>query len=391
MKATLLAALLALSLLSGCASSDEKKEVSSENAGQISSEEQETEETAETADTEKDNGQTEEEAGETAAAFQDLFDIQAEGIDYLSVSGIQIPEGVMVTMVGKDSSSGYWKQVHAGAQQAADDINAALGYTGDAKAELIYDASETGDVAEQIDIIDQMLDKNPDALIIGFVDVNSGKTQLELAESNGVPVFSVDSTIENSLIVSSSQTDNYQAGAEAARRLAELMGGSGQAALLVHSSETETGIERERGFREEMEQNYPDIEIVSAAYQDQDARSVDDIVAAVFYEYPELKAYQAMNEETTEALISAIEMYGPEDRTILTAGFDASSAEMKDIEDGKLAGVIAQNPYGMGYAAAVSAFREIAGMDNADLIDTGYLWITAGNLGEPAAQQLIYK
>ena len=45
----------------------------------------------------------------------------------------------------------------------------------------------------------------------------------------------------------------------------------------------------------------------------------------------------------------------------------------------------------MGYAAAVSAFREIAGMDNADLIDTGYLWITAGNLGEPAAQQLIYK
>ena len=57
MKATLLAALLALSLLSGCASSDEKKEVSSENAGQISSEEQETEETAETADTEKDNGQ----------------------------------------------------------------------------------------------------------------------------------------------------------------------------------------------------------------------------------------------------------------------------------------------------------------------------------------------
>ena len=193
------------------------------------------------------------------------------------------------------------------------------------------------------------------------------------------------------VITLTDKTDNYQAGAEAAHRLAELMGGSGQAALLVHSSETETGIERERGFREELEQNYPDIEIVSAAYQNQDERSVDDIVAAVFYEYPELKAYQAMNEETTEALISAIEMYGPEDRTILTAGFDASSAEMKDIEDGKLAGVIAQNPYGMGYAAAVSAFREIAGMDNADLIDTGYLWITAGNLGEPAAQQLIYK
>ena len=391
MKATLLAALLALSLLSGCASSDEKKEVSSENAGQISSEEQETEETAETADTEKDNGQTEEEAGETAAAFQDLFDIQAEGIDYLSVSGIQIPEGVMVTMVGKDSSSGYWKQVHAGAAQAIDDINKALGYTGGAKAKLLYDASANGDVAEQIDIIDQMLDKNPDALIIGFVDINSGKTQLELAESNGVPVFSADSGIENSLIISSSQTDNYQAGAEAARQLASLMGGSGQVALLVHSSETETGIERERGFVEEMEQNYPDIEIVNVAYQEQDDRSVDDIVAAVLAEYPELKAYQAMNEETTESLVSALEMYGPEDRSIITAGFDASSTEIKDIQDGKLAGVIAQNPYGMGYASAVAALREIAGMDNAEFIDSGYYWISAENLSDPMVQQLTYK
>ena len=112
---------------------------------------------------------------------------------------------------------------------------------------------------------------------------------------------------------------------------------------------------------EELEQNYPDIELVSAAYQDQDERNVDDIIAAVLSEYPELKAYQAMNEETTEALVSAIEMYGPEDRPLIIAGFDASSAEIEDIEDGKLAGVIAQNPYGMGYAAVVLALREIAG------------------------------
>ena len=217
MKEKIFALLCALSLLAGCAAAEHTKEASSDSVP----------ETEASDDSEaSDDPQT---AGDTAA-FRELFEIKAEGIDYLDVSGIRIPEGITISLVGKDASSGYWKQVHAGAQQAADDINAALGYTGDAKAELIYDASETGDVAEQIDIIDQMLDKNPDALIIGFVDVNSGKTQLELAESNGVPVFSVDSTIENSLIVSSSQTDNYQAGAEAARRLAELMGGSGQAA-----------------------------------------------------------------------------------------------------------------------------------------------------------------
>ena len=198
MKEKIFALLCALSLLAGCAAAEHTKEVSSDSVP----------ETEASDDSEaSDDPQT---AGD-AAAFRELFEIKAEGIDYLDVSGIRIPEGITISLVGKDASSGYWKQVHAGAQQAGPTISTRpLGYTGDAKAELIYDASETGDVAEQIDIIDQMLDKNPDALIIGFVDVNSGKTQLELAESNGVPVFSVDSTIENSLIVSSSQTDNYQ-------------------------------------------------------------------------------------------------------------------------------------------------------------------------------------
>ena len=114
---------------------------------------------------EASSGGAEAAAEEASSSFQELFEIQAEGIDYLSVEGIHIPEGVTVTMVGKDSESGFWKQVHAGAEQAVEDLNTALGYTGDAKAELIYDASAAGDVAEQIDIIDQMLDKNPDALI----------------------------------------------------------------------------------------------------------------------------------------------------------------------------------------------------------------------------------
>ena len=59
-------------------------------------------------------------------------------------------------MVGKDSGSGFWKQVHEGASQAVHDINAALGFTGSDKVELNYDAPADSDIAEQIDIIDQM-------------------------------------------------------------------------------------------------------------------------------------------------------------------------------------------------------------------------------------------
>ena len=127
------------------------------------------------------------------------------------------------------------------------------------------------------------------------------------------------------------------------------------------------------------------------AYQDQDERSTDDIAAAVLAEYPELKAYSAMNEDTTRELLSALEMYGPEDRTITVTGFDAAHSEIESIQNGTLAGVMAQNPYGMGYASAVAAMREIARMENASVIETGYYWITAENLNDPATQLLVYK
>lgn len=389
MKKKILAVLCVMGLLAGCTAGNaentapqEAQETLAQGEGESPAEEAESEEPQET--------ETEAEQSETAL-FQDYFDITSEGIDYLSVEGIQLPPGIRLSMVGKDSGSSFWKQVHEGAQQAVDDINKALGFTGDEKVQLNYDAPGDGDIAEQIDIIDQMLDKSPDALIIGFVDINSGKTQLELAEANGVPVFAADSGIENSLLISESKTDNYQAGMEAAARLCELIGDKGQIALLVHSSETETGIERESGFRDEIQENHPNVELVNVAYQDQDERSTDDIVAAVLAEYPELKAYAATNEDTTEALASALELYGPEEGAVLITGFDASDNEIKLLEEGRLAGVMAQNPYAMGYASAVSAFREIAGLENASLIDTGHTWITPENLFDPAVQLLIYK
>lgn len=387
MKRKMLAAVCAVSLLAGCGTGAASPKPETQEA--LAQDAQETEGApAEESETEAPESQ---EDTEEAADFRELFDVVSEGIDYLSVEGIQLPPGVRISMVGKDSGSGFWKQVHEGASQAVHDINAALGFTGSDKVELNYDAPADSDIAEQIDIIDQMLDKSPDGLIIGFLDINSGRTQLELAEANGVPVFAVDSGIENSLLISESKTDNYQAGAEAAARLCELIGEEGQIALLVHSSETETGIERENGFRDELRENHPNVELVNVAYQDQDERSTDDIVAAVLAEYPELKAYAATNEDTTKALAAALEMYGPEDRTILTTGFDASENEIQLLEEGRLAGIMAQNPCAMGYASAVSAFREIAGLENASLIDTGHTWITPENLSDPAVQLLIYK
>ena len=379
-------------LLTGCAVSGEKKtdEVKPEAPAQT---EETKEETAKPEEKTETAVETENEGDEQAMPenFRELFAIEAEGIDYLSVDGIEVPEGTAISMIGKDSASSFWKRVKAGAEQAVTDINEALGYTGNAKVKLTYDAPSKENVSEQIDIIDQMLDKNPDALIVGYIDVNSGKTQLELAEANGVPVFSVDSSIQNSLIETETKTDNYKAAAEAADRLCEAIGDSGEVALLVHSSETETGIEREKGFREEIEQNHPDVQIIDTTYVNQDERSAEEIVAAVMAEHPDLKAYFGTNDNVTRVLATVVSKFAPEGQTVLAAGFDASAKLVQAVKDGTLTGVMGQDAFGMGYACVVSALRSIAGMDNASVIEPGYYWISAENADDAITQMLTYK
>lgn len=379
-------------LLTGCAVSGEKKtdEVKPEAPAQT---EETKEETAKPEEKTETAVETENEGDEQAMPenFRELFAIEAEGIDYLSIDGIEVPEGTAISMIGKDSASSFWKRVKAGAEQAVTDINEALGYTGNAKVKLTYDAPSKENVSEQIDIIDQMLDKNPDALIVGYIDVNSGKTQLELAEANGVPVFSVDSSIQNSLIETETKTDNYKAAAEAADRLCEAIGDSGEVALLVHSSETETGIEREKGFREEIEQNHPDVQIIDTTYVNQDERSAEEIVAAVMAEHPDLKAYFGTNDNVTRVLATVVSKFAPEGQTVLAAGFDASAKLVQAVKDGTLTGVMGQDAFGMGYACVVSALRSIAGMDNASVIEPGYYWISAENADDAITQMLTYK
>lgn len=383
----LVAMLCVAGLLTGCAVGGEKKteEVKPETPVQ-------TEEKTDTAAKPEEKPAEEETEGDVMPDnFRELFSIEAEGIDYLSVEGIEVPEGTALSMIGKDSGSSFWKRVKAGAEQAVTDINEALGYTGNAKVKLTYDAPSKGSVSEQIDIIDQMLDKNPDALIVGYIDVNSGKTQLELAEANGVPVFAVDSSIQNSLIETETKTDNYQAAGKAADKFCEAIGDSGEVALLVHNSETETGIEREKGFRDAIQAKHPDVEIVDVSYADQDERSAEEIVAAVMAEHPNLKGYFGTNDDVTRVLATVVSKFAEEDNTVLAAGFDASAKLVQSVQEEKLLGVMAQDAFGMGYASVVSALRSIAGMENASIIEPGYYWINAENAGDAMTQMLTYK
>ena len=90
-------------------------------------------------------------------------------------------------MIGKTDNSPYWKQVAAGVQQAADDINEKLGYSGDDAVKVLFNApADSEDIDEQVNILDEEMARYPDVIAIASIDENASEVQFDLAISNGI-------------------------------------------------------------------------------------------------------------------------------------------------------------------------------------------------------------
>lgn len=304
---------------------------------------------------------------------------QKEGMqaDYVSPEGISLEPGTYVAVVAKDLSSGFWKAVKTGAQQAIDELNAVLNYTGNDKIRMTFEGtSDEDDVETQINTIDTVISENPSVLCLGIIDMDSCRAQLENAQENGIPVIIVDSGVESELVQATCGIDNRAAGAEAARKLCEAIGDSGEVGIIAHQSTTQTSVERVEGFSQEIAQNHPNVSIVQTGYTDGD-QEAGAILEDMLAQHPQLKGVFCTNQQTSDDVLGVLEN---QENPIRMVGFDSSEEQMKAIESGLEYGTISQNPYSLGYAMVIAAARAAAEMPNDPFIDAGYQWIDSSNM-----------
>lgn len=114
-----------------------------------------------------------------------------------------------------------------------EDINSALGYTGDDRVTLNYSAPEAeDDVDDQVNILDEELDRYPAALGIAAVDAAACEVQFDLAAENSIPIVAFDSGTNYQNIVSMIETDNQEAARTAAGKLCDNIGDTGEVVCL---------------------------------------------------------------------------------------------------------------------------------------------------------------
>lgn len=308
-------------------------------------------------------------------------------IDYTSLEEINLEAGSHIAVVVKSTKNGFWTSVKRGMDAAVADLNEKLGYKGDDKIKLTFEGpSDETDVEDQINIIDAVLGKNPDVLCLSAIDMDSCQAQLEAAEENGIPVIVLDSGVKTGNVNATCVVDNYQAGVQAAVKLADTIGGSGKIAVMTHVESAQNCQEREQGFTETIAEKYPDIEIVNISHQNEET-SVSEMAESVLKLFPDVKGYFCTNENVSGDVLDAISASGKE---VAVVGIDAGKKQKDAIKSGKEVGVLVQNAYGMGYATVVAAARAVLGMENDESINPGMEWIDSENISDERYANYLY-
>lgn len=308
-------------------------------------------------------------------------------IDYTSLEEINLEAGSHIAVVVKSTKNGFWTSVKRGMDAAVADLNEKLGYKGDDKIKLTFEGpSDETDVEDQINIIDAVLGENPDVLCLSAIDMDSCQAQLEAAEENGIPVIVLDSGVKTGNVNATCVVDNYQAGVQAAVKLADTIGGSGKIAVMTHVESAQNCQEREQGFTETIAEKYPDIEIVNISHQNEET-SVSEMAESVLKLFPDVKGYFCTNENVSGDVLDAISASGKE---VAVVGIDAGKKQKDAIKSGKEVGVLVQNAYGMGYATVVAAARAVLGMENDESINPGMEWMDSENISDERYANYLY-
>jgi ribose transport system substrate-binding protein len=234
------------------------------------------------------------------------------------------------------------------------------------------------------------LDNKPDGIGFAALDSEASIPLLQQAEENGIPIVAFDSGVESDIPVATASTDNKAAAALAAEKMAEIIGGEGQVALIVHDQTSITGVHRRDGFVEYMEENHPNIEVVDIQYGGGDHLQSTDLAKAILLAYPDLKGFYGSNEGSAIGVVNAVTELNKQGEVEIV-GFDSGALQIEAIKSGVMAGAITQNPIGIGYETVKAAVLAAKGEPVEEMIDTGFFWYDQTNIDDEEIQAVLYE
>jgi ribose transport system substrate-binding protein len=233
----------------------------------------------------------------------------------------------------------YWQEAAAGLQDAAKWLGV--------KTEI--EGPEKFAPEEELAAFQKVVGEKPSGILLSAARVDLFKDAIDGAISQGIPVICIDSDAPSSKRVSFIGTDNFRAGMESGKRMADLLKGKGN--VVVVSLPGQNNLEeRVRGVNEALKK-YPGMKIVQTIDDKGDPRSANDQISALVgaknakEKIDGVICLEASGGSGAAEALHRLDLTGK----VPIVAFDKDPETLDFVDQGAIAATIAQKPYVMAY------------------------------------------
>jgi ribose transport system substrate-binding protein len=282
-------------------------------------------------------------------------------------------------VIPKAVSHIFWVEVQKGAEAAGKEFDVEILWNGA--------ASET-DYSRQVQIVDSMVAQRVDGIALAPTERKALVPAVERARAANIPVTIFDSGLDSKDYISYVATDNVEAGRIAARRLGELIGGKGKVGIVMHAPGSASTMDREKGFTEVMEREFPNIQIVGQQYGMSNAARSRAAAENILTANPDLAGLFASAEPASIGAALALKARELTGKVALVA-FDSSESMVQDLKSGAIDAMVVQDPQRMGYEAVKTLVQKLRGETPPKRLDLNAIVVTQKDLGEAQVKRLL--
>jgi ribose transport system substrate-binding protein len=230
----------------------------------------------------------------------------------------------------------YWQEAQAGLI----DVGKLMGV----KVELAGPASFSPD--EELAAFKQAVGQHPAGIVVSVSNPALFKDAIDSAIQQGIPVVCVDADAPDSRRVLFVGTDNFRAGQESGKRMAELLRGQGNIVIVTLAGQLNVQ-ERVRGVSEALKK-YPGIKVLQTIDDKGDPRNAYDAISALLKGKDKVDGIiglEASGGAGAAEVLNRVDMTGK----VKIVAFDKDPETLDWIQRGAITATVVQKPYIMSF------------------------------------------
>ena len=231
-------------------------------------------------------------------------------------------------------------------------------------------------VKRQVEEIRELIDLGVELIFINPVDWTKVEPALELAHAAKIPVIAIDTNVEDdSLVVCTVVSDNYNAGVQCAEHLLKNSSG-GKIALLKHS-QARSSIDRIQGFLDKIAENKNFQVVVESECLGQ-LEVAMPAMEKMIQTHPEINIVMALNDPAAMGALAALQNINRRD--VKVYGVDGVPETKEMIFSRRMTATAGQSPRQIGKLAANRAYKILAGESVEKIIKLPTKLLSAENI-----------